>query len=147
MKVIFDIDGTIADCSHRLHLITDKPKQWDKFHAECVNDKPIERILELLQAIRDDQDRKIVFITTRPYSSEDATRHWIKTHTGLVSSYQIFMRKDGDYRPDDIIKLEILERENIKPEEVLFIVEDRKRVVDAYRKAGYTVLQCADGDY
>lgn len=144
MKVIFDIDGTIADCSHRLHLIADKPKQWDRFHAECVNDTPICRIVELLRMIKN--EHRIIFVTTRPYSSLYHTTRWLFENC-QIAEFQIFMRKDGDYRPDDIIKLEILERENIKPEEVLFIVEDRKRVVDAYRKAGYTVLQCADGDY
>ena len=31
MDVICDIDGTVADCSHRLHWIQSKPKNWKAF--------------------------------------------------------------------------------------------------------------------
>lgn len=33
MDIIFDIDGTLADCSHRLHWIQSKPKNWNAFFA------------------------------------------------------------------------------------------------------------------
>jgi len=35
MIYIFDIDGTLADVSHRLHYITGETKDWDAFFAAC----------------------------------------------------------------------------------------------------------------
>jgi hypothetical protein len=34
--VIIDIDGTLADTTHRLHHIKSKPPNWDAFFAECM---------------------------------------------------------------------------------------------------------------
>ena len=38
--VIFDIDGTLADCSHRLHHVTGDKRDWNKFFAEMSEDPP-----------------------------------------------------------------------------------------------------------
>ncbi len=36
--VIFDIDGTLADCSHRLHHIQKDPADWDGFYEACEDE-------------------------------------------------------------------------------------------------------------
>lgn len=144
--VIFDIDGTICDCSHRLPLIYNEPKQWEKFHEECINDKPIESIIGLLSAVK--FCSPIVFLTTRPESSRGLTCKWIEENIPQIfNDYQLLMRKTRDLRPDDIVKLETLERIGLTPDKVLFIVDDRNRVVKALRDKGYKVLQPQDGDY
>jgi hypothetical protein len=33
MDILVDIDGTLADCTHRLHHIQKQPKDWDAFFA------------------------------------------------------------------------------------------------------------------
>lgn len=143
--IIFDLDGTLADCSHRLPLIYNEPKQWDKFHAECINDKPIDSVFCILDEMTQNYD--IVFLTTRPDTSKDLTIDWLWKQSYLITEEQLLMRKSGDRRPDDIVKLEILEREGLTPDKVLFIVEDRNRVVKAMREKGYKVLQPQNGDY
>lgn len=35
MIYIFDLDGTVADLTHRLHFITGETKDWDGFHGAC----------------------------------------------------------------------------------------------------------------
>jgi hypothetical protein len=37
---LFDIDGTIADLSHRLRLIERKPKDWRRFFGSDAMDAP-----------------------------------------------------------------------------------------------------------
>lgn len=44
---IFDIDGTIADCSHRLHFITGEHKNWDAFYDACLDDAPINDVIKM----------------------------------------------------------------------------------------------------
>ena len=53
MTYIFDIDGTLADCSHRLHYISGENKDWDTFYKECVNDKPIMDVVEILWSLQE----------------------------------------------------------------------------------------------
>lgn len=31
MFIVFDLDGTLADCEHRIHHITKEPKDWRAF--------------------------------------------------------------------------------------------------------------------
>ena len=53
---IFDLDGTLCNIEHRLHLLdnkTDKDR-WDKFYKACVNDKPNMPVLQILQAVQRD---------------------------------------------------------------------------------------------
>ena len=40
MFIIVDIDGTIADCSHRLHYIKGEKKDWNSFFKAAGKDKP-----------------------------------------------------------------------------------------------------------
>ena len=45
--IIFDIDGVLADCSHRLHYLKDK--NYDNFYSdeEIMKDKPIHDIMDI----------------------------------------------------------------------------------------------------
>ncbi|WP_227254813.1 c-type cytochrome [Frigoriglobus tundricola] len=45
--VIFDIDGTLADLTHRLHHIRNGSHNWDGFFPACGNDSVIEPIRDL----------------------------------------------------------------------------------------------------
>jgi beta-phosphoglucomutase-like phosphatase (HAD superfamily) len=39
--VIFDIDGTLADVSERIHHLKKKPKDWNAFFGGMAQDKTI----------------------------------------------------------------------------------------------------------
>ena len=107
--VIFDLDGTICDCTHRLPLIQGKDRDYKKFHSACLKDKPIESMLDLLELLQTEYE--IVYCTTRPYSSEKLTRSWLNRNvTGYCENDKILMRKSRDFRPDYIIKLENLKK-------------------------------------
>lgn len=57
------------------------------------------------------------------------------------------MRPANDHRPDDIIKQEMLDKLKAEGHDIWFVVDDRQRVVDMWRRNGITVLQCAPGDF
>ena len=145
MKFIFDIDGTIADCSQRLHFIQQEKPDWDSFYKDCVNDKPIPTTLEVLCALQK-YGAKIIFVTGRPEKYMDETLMWLcnQLTTNCISLY---MRKNGDHRPDYIVKKEIYD-ERIKPYyHINGVFEDRKQCVDMWRSLGLTCYQVADGNY
>lgn len=58
----------------------------------------------------------------------------------------LYMRKDGDQRKDNVIKQEILK--HIKEKyEISFAFDDRKSVVDMWRENGVFCFQCQDHNY
>jgi phosphoglycolate phosphatase-like HAD superfamily hydrolase len=45
--VIFDIDGTLADVSERIHHVRKKPKNWNAFSQGMAQDKAIHSMVRL----------------------------------------------------------------------------------------------------
>ena len=64
----------------------------------------------------------------------------------LAKIYNL-MRKIDDFRPDSIVKVELLAEIREKYGEPYLWVDDRKTVVEAIRNAGVRVLQVCEGDY
>lgn len=142
--IIVDIDGTLADCSHRLHFIKKKPKDWVSFHGRVSLDEVnqwCERIVNRFFAHGDD----VILISGRAHDSLDSTIRWLRWNHLWFS--EIYVREPGDYRDDHIVKKELYERHVKGKYDVLFVIEDRKRVVDMWRAEGLVCLQCADGNF
>lgn len=140
---IFDIDGTLADCTHRLPHILKEPKDWRAFFAACCDDKPIAHMIQLAVTLSD-ADQPIIFVSGRSDECADATMAWLAEH---VFTAPIYMRRAGDHRPDDIVKVELLKRVLADGYEPIMAFDDRKRVVDAWRKAGIPCAQVAEGEF
>lgn len=141
---ICDIDGTIADCTHRLFLLKEKPTDWETFHFLATNDTPILENIQILQNHYFLAGLQIYFVTARPERTRDLTEMWLRDHVGYkygIHHSGLFMRKDDDHRNDDIIKREIFEQ-YFADKEVRYVLEDRPRVVKMYRDLGLTVIDC-----
>jgi FMN phosphatase YigB (HAD superfamily) len=151
--IVFDIDGTLADCSHRLHYVDDTrrkgppsnpakgPKNWEAFFAAIPNDEPIKGMVSVAISCAVRQD--IGFVTGRPERTREATVEWLKWAGVHPLGYfpELLMRKDRDYRPDVEVKAGLIAR----LDNVDLIFEDRPRVVRMYRNLGYNVAQVGDG--
>ena len=48
---IVDLDGTLANCDHRLHHIDGAKKNWDLFFQECSDDTVIQPMLNLIKLL------------------------------------------------------------------------------------------------
>lgn len=144
MIVICDIDGTIADCTHRLRHIQSKPKDWHAFHTECLVDPIIENIRELLYCLQS-RPHQIVYVTGRPEHTRELTLSWLKEHA--FPPGDLFMRKPNDYREDFVIKAEVLDLLEQNNKKILCALEDRTQVVEMWRGRGVTCLQVKEGDY
>ena len=57
------------------------------------------------------------------------------------------MRNANDYRPDEVIKKEIYEREIKGKYDIICVFDDRNKVVDMWREEGFLCCQVADGDF
>jgi hypothetical protein len=73
------------------------------------------------------------------------TAEWLDRHS--IRYTRLFMRPDGDSRPDDILKEEILDRDILPHWIPEMALDDRDRVVAMWRRRGIPCLQVAPGDF
>jgi beta-phosphoglucomutase-like phosphatase (HAD superfamily) len=67
---------------------------------------------------------------------------------GTLSNFEaIYMRADGDFRQDYVIKEEILDRDILPNYSPQMAFDDRNRVVEMWRRRGIPCLQVASGDF
>lgn len=172
MDVVFDIDGTLANASHRLHLITDPehfvikdglPKpDWESFLAPGMTSKdtPIEPIWEVLNALHRLRHR-ILFITARPERERDATYAWLTRRDCTVRGQfgdwhhqlrdcarplSMYMRADGDRRPSEVVKRESLQKARTDGYDPVLVFEDRVTDTAMWRSEGLLCCQVAEGN-
>lgn len=140
---LFDIDGTLADLSHRLPHIQKTPKDWDAFFDACGDDAPIPHIIGLAQTLS--RSAHIVYVSGRSKRVETATLEWLARH--LLPPGRLYMREDGDHRPDHKIKLELLAQLRGDGYQPIMAFDDRNQVVEMWRAAGIPCAQVAAGDF
>jgi phosphoglycolate phosphatase-like HAD superfamily hydrolase len=143
--VIFDIDGTLADCGHRLHHVKHGKRDWDQFFATMAEDRPIASVHRLFRAL-EDQGETLLLCSGRPERYRQTTQEWLLDHdlTGYTSLY---MRPDGDHRADHIVKRQILDGIRADGYEPWLVIDDRPSVVAMWREAGLCCLQAkSDAD-
>lgn len=144
---IFDLDGTLANGDHRLHHIKNDPKDWTAFYAACGADEPIRHLIEVLIALG--HTFQIFIVSGRSDEVRTETMAWLRHHLGstYLMETDVIMRKHGDHRNDDVLKIEMLAEVRAMGYEPLMAFDDRNRVVEAWRRAGVPCAQVAPGDF
>lgn len=142
--IIVDIDGTIANINHRRKYVESKPKDWDKFFSLMYKDKPNETVIDIIKKYKRTGE-KIILCTGRMSMYEVETDNWLKKMG--VHYDELFMRENGDFRADDIVKKEIYQNVIEDYYNVVLVLDDRNRVVKMWRELGLTCFQVAEGDF
>nr|DAF05321.1 MAG TPA: hypothetical protein [Caudoviricetes sp.] len=140
--IVFDIDGVLADCSHRLKYIQGEDKDYDSFYSydEILKDKPILNLDKILLNIQcaESSDIDIRFITARNIKSITATAEWLEKYFSImVEEGDILMRPEKDWRPAYQVKEDLIEK-HIGFENILFAFDDDDKVNEMYKKHGVT---------
>lgn len=144
--VVCDIDGTVANLDHRLHYVRGEKKNWRAFLAECDKDEPINDIYYMAESYADVTGGHLIFCSGRGQEYLDKTSKWLDDnrmdHDGL------YMRQVRDYRPDYIVKEQILDFEILtRYKNISAVFDDRSTVVDMWRRRGLRCLQVAEGNF
>jgi len=140
--VIFDIDCTLSDADWRYHLIEKKPKNWVKYFELSIEDAPIREAVDILNNYKQSPGFKILFVTGRNESVRKITLDWLRTNIHPdISTYSLYMRKDGDYRPGVVIKKEILEQDILPHCTVVAAFDDREDICKMYSEHGITAFK------
>lgn len=123
--IICDIDGTFAILGNR------NPFNASKAHIVDEPNWPVITTVKLFK----NAGYKIFFITGRENKFKMQTVTFIEKYTGWVpdKDYTLFMRAIGDRRKDAFYKTEIYDKYIKTNYDVLFAMEDRNQMVDAYR--------------
>ncbi|HEY8948472.1 MAG TPA: HAD family acid phosphatase [Rhizomicrobium sp.] len=141
---IFDIDGTVADCSHRLQHIEKDPKDWEAFYSGVHLDKPIQHVIDLARLLS--RLDEVIFVTGRSADCRAATMQWLHAQ-GFQPGTRLLMRPSGDHRPDHIVKSELLSEILAEGFFPVMAFEDRSSVVKMWRARGVPCAQVAEGDF
>ena len=139
MIFVFDLDGTIADATHRLHYVTTKPKQWGKFFAGIPDDPIYTVMADWIRSIP--HPETVILQTGRPEQYRADTVAWLKRHN-LNNSYDLLlMRDNSDRKSATLLKLEFLDFINSKynNDQILWI-EDTPETVQAINRQGVLAL-------
>ena len=134
---VLDIDGVVADATHRLHhLARPQPNHadWVRFFAAADDDPVLTEGAELARRLGAEHD--LAWVTGRPERIRSLTRTWLRAH-GLPEG-QLFMQPEGDRRPARQVKLEHV-RQLAEHQQITVIFDDDPRVVRLYEAAGLPV--------
>jgi len=138
---IFDIDGTVADCTHRVHHA--KKKEWDEFFDKVHLDAPIQHMIDV--ALLLSTVYPIVFVSGRSDVCRDETVAWLYKHH--FNEPTLYMRKKNDRRPDYLVKSDLLDLVLAAGYRPLMVFDDRNTVVKMWRERGIPCAQVAEGDF
>lgn len=157
MDIIFDVDGTLMDVSHRRHHLEGSPKDWDAFRRDAIDDTPNLDVFAIALALRRDGHRLLV--ASGRMESERALTKAQLLRGGLAGADPLlvdflgatlklmYLRADGDHRDDTVVKREMLAEMRRAGLDPRLAFDDRSRVVDMWRAEGLRAVQVAPGDF
>ena len=133
--VLVDIDGTVATRGER------GPYEWGRVSEDSPNYAVIKVVLALQNA-----GYEIVFITGRSEECRNDTKIWLSKNVSVPQ--KLFMREKRDFRPDEIIKKELVTHNFPDTSLILLVIDDRTKVVKMWRhELGLTCLQVGEGNF
>jgi len=133
--IICDIDGTIAEKGDR--------SPYD--YAKVGNDTAKPATVQLLKDLKKNK-YQIILMSGREDSCRDETIQWLKKHK--IPWDFLYMRETGDGRGDQIVKKEMYDTYVKDIFRVLFVLDDRDKVVKMWRtKLNLPCFQVEYGDF
>jgi hypothetical protein len=147
--IIVDRDGTLASCFMR----PDDDRSaagWASFNAALPFDAVVPQVLNLLTVTRMLRPDVAILVTSGRAAGDHPgdrrrfflMRDWLHKHD--IPHDLLLMREGGDQRRDSIVKLELLDRDILPRFNVLFAIDDRPQVVEAWESRGIHVIKVTD---
>jgi len=148
--VVVDMDGTLADCMHRVHYVrnlNDDPnfkKNWFMFNKEMANDTlrldVLNKVLEVIKSQGEPVD--FIICSAREDTFRKETEEWLDRH--FIPYDRLIMRRGGDSRDDAIIKRELLDN-MLDKGKIVKVFDDRPKVIRMWRENGLDVEDVGGG--
>lgn len=129
---VFDIDGVLADVTHRLHFLDGW--RWERFFAAADRDPLLDEGASRLRGAQ--LDRDVVYLTGRPERNRSLTERWLARHD--LPTGPLHMRPDRDHRPARFVKREVL-RDLARARSIASVIDDDPAVVAMLEADGWPV--------
>jgi predicted kinase len=142
--IICDIDGTIADLTHRLHYVWGETKDWPSFFDLVGQDKFRDDVWKEVINNAFDHDAEVIFVSGRSDITRSDTVDWIREHTAL-ETFKLLMRQSWDRRDDTVVKREMYDK-YLSRMRVVRVYDDRPRVIRMWRELGLDVVDVGTGE-
>ena len=143
--IICDLDGTLSDGTHRLHLLPTKDlhltESWSVFNGAAIGDKPIQNTIDVVNTLWE-AGMGVIILTGRSDEVETDTLIWLDRYK--VKFDYLIMRRAEDNRKDTVIKEEVLRA--IGLEHIKCAFDDSPSVVKHFRSLGITTYQVTEYD-
>ena len=136
--IAFDIDGVLADATHREHHLARRPKDWDAFFAAAVDDPAIETGRTALRSAAERDS--VILVSGRPERLRSVTVDWLQRHG--FGAPPMYLRADDDRRPAAAVKSEILSALG-GPQVIREVHDDDPQVCTLLEQEGYQVQRVA----
>ena len=151
-SIVIDIDGTLTDISHRKHFAL--KRDWYGFHGKLMNDPIREDVAWLIRSNWNNPESerpKIILCTGRPERYREKTNEWLAKNDMKKFIDVLLMRPKSDHKSDTEVKPKMLENyfgsRQKTLDSVLFVIDDRVKVVKAWRDYGLQCWQAREGNY
>ena len=131
---VFDVDGVLADVTHRLHHLEARPQRWERFFQAADRDPLLAEGAGRLRAALAEHD--VVYLTGRPERTRRLTEQWLARHD--LPTGPLIMRADADHRPARWMKREVLRR-LAATRDVISMLDDDPAVVEVLEADGWPV--------
>lgn len=143
--VVCDLDGTLSDGSHRLHLLPTEnlhlTESWREFNRAAAGDSPIKSTIAVINGLWV-SGFAIVILTGRSDEVRYETCKWLNENG--VKFDEIIMRRQEDNRKDTVIKEEALRAIGLG--NIVCAFDDSPNVVKHFRSLGITTYQVTEYD-
>lgn len=131
--IIVDLDGTLA-------LMKDR-NPYDA--STCENDEVNQAVAKVIRGVA--MEHKVFFMSGRSDKYREQTERWLANNALMFGP--VYMRKEGDFRKDYIVKKELFDEHIRGKYNVSFVLDDRTSVVNMWRELGLNTFQVAPGDF
>ena len=136
---VFDLDGTLSDCSARRYLVEGKHRDYEAFHAR-LNEDPINEWCWAIMRAFNESGSDVVLVSARPSSTKKATLNWLSDN-GVANYDQLFLlRPEGDFTPAAELKRAWLR--SFGRDRILLAVDDCPKVAKMFLEEGVPCLLC-----
>lgn len=139
--IIVDLDGTLA-------LNTSgRPFYGEGCDEGFLKDTCVESVADAVRNYCDNSNVQLIIMSGREGTELGTknTQEWLDKN--YLHPDMLLMRKEGDYRPDEVVKRELFDTHIRGNYYIDFVIDDRDKVVKMWRDLGLLCLQPWEGKF
>lgn len=158
--IIFNLDGTLADCEHRRHFVEPPEdschdcykiwkQDWQAFYEACDQDTPNTAVLDVFIHLTqgDPFNHDVRVVSCRCESVREKTLKWLTDLSGYTEDIQYWdrrlkMRPIGDTKPDHELKEQWLNDALGEGTLIEFVFDSDPQSIAMWQRRGIFVFDC-----